>query len=721
MDTLNRNLSFYNTKVKDKNKMVDEDNNDANAGNEGIPATDTPDNNYTNVYYDGNLPAATGMIAQTFGDEDPGILRDLCRTFYNFIKEPSPNLHQLSNDHNLYTAIIPLPSSLQCRLIYGFGIGTSPIGKTSIMDAKVLALYQEGSKDIGPPLPLMFPPEMFKVEERPCPKGNRVQRTLMNGNGAHTFPIYRSVNINGESASMMMIAPVPAHLFLDGFEKDLAAPMVYERLLQSADVQEEYIQHALNVVRAAMLQPNQNQKTVHMPMPALIDSGSCNDLRRWAKTKSSTMFPALCTQPQLPPPPAPIPAIRPLVDEEVQVIKQPVVTKPRISRREQAKLFTMLGYDEKIIPALSETDLPPHMLAVEEELSKHMKDSVIKERLATHCKYDEYPVPSHPAILETLRKRDYGGLDNFAHPSYAHACSKLSPFLCMETSETQMAKLQEMEEALRYASATTPADYMAIKSTKAVVPADYMEFINLLCTFANLIFSWFTAASPLYNQLKKLIDAVKAFHRTARSFFTLETKATILWLTFLQTRMYAEGTGEVFTPFTRMIDNLTAKDAMIHYAEVPRDLITNSRKAHEAGATPPPIPRISNKRRAEDTGFDTPEPPTKTVKGNPNNWHPKLQGAIGPMFEATKKQGGFSRNYKFSLKQICGFCGITLSQLNSDSKVCTSNKVLGYCYPGDRCKFKHQKASDSEADKILTMMDKIKDDQEGFLKSIKQK
>ena len=73
----------------------------------------------------------------------------------------------------------------------------------------------------------------------------------------------------------MMIAPVPAHLFLDGFEHDLPAPMVYERLLQSADIQEDYIQHALKVVRATMLQPNQTEKKVHMQMDALIASGSC--------------------------------------------------------------------------------------------------------------------------------------------------------------------------------------------------------------------------------------------------------------------------------------------------------------------------------------------------------------------------------------------------------------------------------------------------------------
>lgn len=683
---------------------------------------DTAGAGYVNVY-DDTLPAAKGMIAKTFGDKDPGELKTLCKAFYTFLQQGQPNLLQLSNDLSLYTALVPLPASYKCRLVYGFGLGTSPLGGTSPIDNQILALYQEGDKEIGPPLHIMLPPTMIATEERLCPSGQKVQASLMTAQQTTVYPMYRSASVGNDKESMMMMAPVPAHLFLDGFDKDLDAPVIYERLLRCAEVEEEYVQHALKVVRSALVQPNRDQHCVHLSMEAVIQSGSCKELRKWAHSRAMTMFPSLkppmiANIPMLPPtPPAHMVPRPPPLAEEVQIIKAPPPTKERITKREQQKLFTMLGFDKKVIPHLKEADLPTHMRAVEDEVTKHMKDSVIKERLSQHVQYEECPVPAHPAILETLRKRDFGGMDNFMHPSYAHACSKLSPFLCMDMTETQMAKLHEMEEALSYATATTPADYIAMKSTRALVPKEYMDFVHLLCTFANLIFAWFTAASPLYIKLKMLINAIKAFHRTARSFFTLETKATILWLTFLQTRMFAEGTDEEFTPFTRMIDNLTAKDAVINYAEVPAELISNSKKAH--GLAQHETPARGTKRSVDEAGMTTPENPSKPPRQNPNNWHPKIKQAIGPTFDALRKKG--FNNFKLSLKQVCAFCGVTNKQFSTSSSVCTSNKVLGHCFSGDKCKFKHIMASDTEADKIIVMLDKIKSDQEGFKDQIANK
>ena len=74
--------------------MVDANTNaNPNAPIAGNPAKDTPRDDYTNTYFDGNLPGAIGTIAKTFGDKDTGTLKELCVNFYNFLKEPSPNLH----------------------------------------------------------------------------------------------------------------------------------------------------------------------------------------------------------------------------------------------------------------------------------------------------------------------------------------------------------------------------------------------------------------------------------------------------------------------------------------------------------------------------------------------------------------------------------------------------------------------------------------------------
>ena len=142
------------------------------------------------------------------------------------------------------------------------------------MDGHILVLTKEANEEIGPPVPLALPPEMIKTELRPCPSGKRVQDTITAANGNSTFPTFRSAAIAPETATMMMLAPVPAHLFLDGFEDDIPAVTAYERLLHLAEVEEPYVQHALAVVRATMLQANRDQKSVHLPMEAFIKSGT---------------------------------------------------------------------------------------------------------------------------------------------------------------------------------------------------------------------------------------------------------------------------------------------------------------------------------------------------------------------------------------------------------------------------------------------------------------
>ena len=121
-----------------------------------VPATeDMAGAGYVNVY-DDTPPAAKGMIAKAFGEKEPGELKKLCKSFFTFLHQGQPNLLQLSNDLSLYTALVPLPGSYKCRLVYGFGLGTSPLGCTSPIDNQILALYQEGDKEIGPPSPSCY-------------------------------------------------------------------------------------------------------------------------------------------------------------------------------------------------------------------------------------------------------------------------------------------------------------------------------------------------------------------------------------------------------------------------------------------------------------------------------------------------------------------------------------------------------------------------------------
>ena len=704
------------------NTSNDEEDTDETEGNDRVGDT------YNKVYGD-MLPAPKGTMAKRFAKAGPSQLRALTKAFYDFLNEATPNLNILNTDNNLYAALVALPQSAQMRLVYGFGLGTSPIGKSSTLDGCILVLTKEADATLGPPLPMILPADAMIFIDRPCPSGQRVQQKITEDDGYLTYPLVKAtstLNKITEKEKCMKLAPVPAHLFFDAFDKDISAGEAYERLLHCADSQEEYMQHALAVTRASLL--TASKKGTHLPISCLINSGDSRDLRQWATMKCKTFIPPEDTQqppplipvPPMPPQPPVTAPIRPAALDETSSITMHVPQKDKISRREQIRLFTMLGYEAKDITNLKEEDLPAHIREVEEETTKHMKEIVIKERIASHTKYSDCPVPIHPTILETIRKRDFGASDGFARPSYAQACTKLSPFLCIDFTETQMAHIQEVTDAFQHASVTTPADYIAMKSSKAIVPEDFGDFIAMLCTFANLIYAWFTGGSSLFGQIEALINAIKAFQRTSRAYFTLEVKATILWLTFLQARLFAEGKGEIFTPFTRMVDNLTAKDTRIQYAELPADLITNSRLAYGKGT--PSTEYGSGKRKVNETGWKQTDQQNdeynngterQNRKPNPNCWHPKLKAVLEEPLTTLKKKGQQQRD--ITIKRIAEYCGASLNQLNPNRRTCGSNRVLGYCFGGTRCHRTHALPSDEEATKIIALIKKFTESPEGIL------
>ena len=65
--------------------------------------------------------------------------------FFTFVQNPVRSLATFKADTRFQTAVVNLPNSNLCRVLYGFDFGVSGIGETSAIDGKVLALSDEGS------------------------------------------------------------------------------------------------------------------------------------------------------------------------------------------------------------------------------------------------------------------------------------------------------------------------------------------------------------------------------------------------------------------------------------------------------------------------------------------------------------------------------------------------------------------------------------------------
>lgn len=124
---------------------------------------------------------------------------------------------------------------------------------------------------------------------------------------------------------------------------------------------------------------------------------------------------------------------------------------------------------------------------------------------------------NNPDLLDYIIKMQFGGKDSAEYPSVRNACKQLSPYLCSNLTDTQLADRIDVKEAIANATYITVHDSEKLfsKSTP-ITPAVYQDFVDMLKKFANTLFTLFGVNCPLYKDLKKLISAMEAIKQGAR-------------------------------------------------------------------------------------------------------------------------------------------------------------------------------------------------------------
>ena len=211
----------------------------------------------------------------------------------------------------------------------------------------------------------------------------------------------------------------------------------------------------------------------------------------------------------------------------------------------------------------------------------------------------------------------------------------------------------------------------------------------MIMRFANLLGALFGGMCPLYRHLIELIANVKDYSRTAREAMTEQAKASILWVILVQARHFAKGETTIKPEFSNLKNCLQRKDADFRYGMVPKNLISERKRKGEELETESKLKKI----------------PART-ENNPNTWNPKLRAALSTPLLRGKNP---------SLTKICRYCNIPATVLAGNKAVCRSNLVLGKCRLGSNCKFSHTMATDTEADSILSLLEKFIHNPEGIL------
>ena len=662
--------------------------------------------NHENVIFSGTLPGPDGSVPSSFINVTPLKQRTDAEDLFNFLNTEDRHLLELNGDDTPRVALISIPETKMVRVVYSVGMGSSGIGRANALSNKILMLTGDGDIDIGPPTPLTLPASVVNFNEVLTMTQEQFCEKLTTKGATYTYPLLAGNKVR-DTKIIMQIAPIPPYLVLDGFNKDLDAAEVYERLLSIADHELDSLDHAKLFLLSCLTSHKVGDNKPYVSSATFM-SPTLPPARNWASKRFKHHFPTLTATPAtnaITPTSGVDPNIAALLASLLPSSTAALMTNTRsadgeekkdddtltgISKQELQATLAMCGEDS----SGSIEDLPPWFSSIMERgMNDQFKLTIIRKHIMDNVYYDDAEVPLSTPLLKMALKRNWVGKDgNIRRPSLIHAADGISPFLCLELDEDSVAQINEDEDTLQRASHVTFQDLKNFKKKiTPSIPEQAADYMLLLKRYANLLFALFSSGCPHFQCVLLIINALKTFSKSAKDNMTTRTKASILWIVLLQARQFAIGDMSILAEFTTMHTNLSAKMGMITHAEVPNDLYQ--------------APII--KRKEQIPYPDIKPPPPKRQRIVQSGWHPTLKAQLsGPMQKARNP----------ALHAIMRYCGKSVEELYPKfGNRCTPHAVLGRCWAGDKCTRDHAMATDNEAKEILALLTKFTENPAGIM------
>ena len=405
-----------------------------------------------------------------------------------FLRDPNPlTLHV---EIRPLAAMLSLPDSNLVRIVYSLGFGASGIGDSSSTDGKFLALSGEGRVAIGSPQVFTLPSSLINTNAIKCPT---LPVTLASMAMEKNSWYRAKANEVTTTFELMKIAPIPAYLVFDGFNKDLEAEVVIERLLQVDNQDNDMIMHGPAFTQACLVKHVVNGAKQNLSPSVFMQTQSLQ-AKTWATTKFKTLVPIAATG---------LGVGSPSKDNELltsfmknmQSYQTPpcndkgctIVTpaeKIGMSETEMASTLKLCGLTQG-----EEHLLPSWLLQMGEKGQNNNAHNQIIIKLLKCVIYDDAEIPITAPLLTMTRKRKW--LSDDPVPSFRTASKGLSIFAVAQMTEDEVASINEMMEALDYATTTTAKEYKEVTRIVAKVPVNAYEFQLLLITYAILLYALF--------------------------------------------------------------------------------------------------------------------------------------------------------------------------------------------------------------------------------------
>ncbi len=686
----------------------------------------------------GQLPAPDGDIAKAIDATTKDVQRERADALISFLIQPGADLRELNaEDSHVFVALMSVPKTHMVRVVYAPAIGTGGIGRQSAIAGKFIMLHGEGNQLMGPPSVMVVPTSVKTATPTADPTDAKVEQVF--SSGSHT--VYDSVGSARDQTTLsniMKFAPIPAYLVYDGFNEDIPAALVYERL-RECQHQGLWLDHALKFLRACLIGNHRmNDPKPYVDVSFFRDSPH-REAKLWAAKKFKILFPHLAPGGTLNPslqPSTPVQVQHPqgstgsVVNLDATALRALLHVGGRGNstgseeKKDGDSSFKVSEHEKEImrkmcgLPAGSEA-FPHWFKAIHEpNVSDTDKCNIIAKVIRTAFIYEDAEVPLYAELLKMVRTRNWTAMDMGLIASFENAAKGLSPFGMIDFTLEDIAVMGSDAQDLAGATHVTASDLKAArKKIKAQVPKDGTELLLMLKRYANFIFAIFTSESPLYKELAIIIRAFKKITTNARINVPHNVRATIPWIILLQSRVFAEGemtsradmdgTEGCLGEFVNLKNAITAKCLSgLSHDDMPDQLrIDPTRGMKNLGPGKRDLAAM-----LQAAGSPEDEHPAKTPKqqgGPKRNGFNKAMDAL--LSDALKKAGDPT------LHDVCKFCGVTRENLLPDFNCyedCLQFCLTGKCPYGQKCKYNHIFASKKQLNAVQTKLKRFLDNPE---------
>ena len=283
---------------------------------------------------------------------------------------------------------------------------------------------------------------------------------------------------------------------LDGFNGDLNAANIYERLLQS-EHDGPMLEHAKRFLKAHLVGPLRNEDQKPYVTHDEWNQMPPRETKVWRRDKLRALFPqifgtrdaATREQSQQDQHLQQSGMFQAFFQEWKKAQGVPSMQGQEEKKEDDSKSLRASALEKTIMKALcgipkdgDDSLLPSWYLNL---FNKHQddkdRDHIVANVLNGTLRFEDAEIPVYPELKKVILKRNWVGGEAGGTPKFAYACYGLTPFAMLDLTEDQISQMEFDHQFITDSSIVTPSNLRALKQKLvARVPREGSKWKTML-------------------------------------------------------------------------------------------------------------------------------------------------------------------------------------------------------------------------------------------------